>query len=95
MYLRQKSCNINIQILSYFVRPEEKQDLQVHVHRNKSIVSHSPFSFSEITLQFKSEAAEPNETDQCKRTLRPQDTGVVPHQSVLRGRLIALFGLSR
>lgn len=59
------------------------------------ITSHSPFSSDLITLQFKSEAAKPNEMDQWKRTLWPQDTRGVPHQSVLRGRLIALLGLPR
>lgn len=93
MYLRQKSCNINIQILPYFFRPEEKQVFQVHLHCSKAIAPHSPFSLDVIMLQFKSEAAEPNEMDQRKRTLQPQDTGVAPHKSVLRGRLIALFGL--
>lgn len=65
------------------------------LHHNNSVISHSLFSLYLITLQFKSEAAEPNEMDQWKRTLQPQDARGVPHQSVLEGRLVALLGLSR
>ena len=91
MYLRSKSCNISVQILPYFFRPEEKWDFQAHLHHNNSIVSHSPFSLDLIMLQFKSEAAEPNEMDPCKRTLWPQDMRGVPHQSVLRGKADCSF----
>lgn len=82
MHLRSKGCNISVQILAHFLRPEEKWDFQMHLYYNNSIISHSLFFLDLKTLQSKSEAAVPNEMNQWKRTLRPQDMRGVPHQSV-------------
>lgn len=86
MHLRSKGCNISTQILPHFFRPEEKWDFQMHLYYNNSIISHCLFFLDLKTLQFMSEAAEPNEMNQWKRTLRPQDTRSVPHQSVSSGK---------